>query len=245
MHKKYAVITGASSGVGEAISVALAGSGYFVALIGRSEPRLSEIKTKIDKAGGISKIFVSDLSTNEGINKLINEIKSDTKQVDVLVNAAAIWHGDNEVYAGQDFATFTQKIVVDTMMVGIMAPTMISHALIPLMPSKSKIINISGTFEKGGKGWIPYFVSKRALEDLTIGLADELKDKDIQVNAISPSDTATPAYFKYYPQYLDDSIDPQDIADKVINLCSTAGDAFTGNVFVMKKGEGVKSAFHF
>ena len=152
MSQRYAVVTGANSGVGGAISTALAEAGYSVALIGRNESRLSEIKAKLDEVGGISKIFVSDFSTLGGINKLINEIKSDTKEVDVLVNAAAIWHGDNEVYAGQDFATFSQEIVVDTMMVGIMAPTMISHALIPLMPPKSKIINISGTFEDGGKG---------------------------------------------------------------------------------------------
>ena len=244
MSQRYAVVTGANSGVGGAISTALAEAGYSVALIGRNESRLSEIKAKLDEVGGISKIFVSDLSTLGGINKLINEIKSDTKEVDVLVNAAAIWHGDNEVYAGQDFATFSQKIVVDTMMVGIMAPTMISHALIPLMPPKSKIINISGTFEDGGKGWIPYFVSKRGIEDLTVGLADELKDKDIQVNAISPSDTATPAYSRFFPQYLGDSIDPKLIANQVIKLTTKNGDDITGKIFVMKKDHPITNKFH-
>lgn len=242
--KKNAIVTGASSGLGGVISMTLAKHDYNVALVGRSESRLSAIKAKIDESGGTSKIFLSDLSTLEGINKLINEIKSDTKQVDILVNAAAIWHGENEAYAGQDFDTFTQRIVTDTMMVGIMAPTMISHALIPLMPSKSKIINISGTFENGGKGWIPYFVSKRALEDLTIGLAEELVGQEIQVNAISPSDTNTPAYAKFFPEYVEESIDPQEIANQVIKLISSAGDSITGQVFVMKKDIPVVSTFH-
>ena len=40
----------------------------------------------------------------------------------------------------------------------------------------NSIINLSGTFESGGKGWLPYYVSKRALEDLTVGLSDEIRD---------------------------------------------------------------------
>ena len=67
---------------------------------------------------------------------------------------------------------------------------------------------------------MPYFVSKKGIEDLTIGLAEELKDKDIQVNAISPSDTATEAYKKYFPQYIEEAIDPSEIGRYVVFLCS-------------------------
>ena len=74
------------------------------------------------------------------------------------------------------------------------------------------MINLSGTFENGAKGWLPYFVSKRAIEDLTLGLAQELEEKDIQVNCISPSDTATEAYAKFFPQYMNDAIEPSEIA---------------------------------
>lgn len=244
MSQKYAVVTGASSGIGGSISTALANAGYFVALVGRDKTRLADIKTKIDGSGGSSKIFVADLSGLEGVNKLVDEIKVDTKQIDVLINAAAIWHGENEVFAGRDFDNFSQQVVVDTMMVGLMTPTLLGHALIPLMPANSTIINISGTFEDGGKGWIPYFVSKRGIEDLTMGLAQELADKDIQVNCISPSDTATPAYKKYFPQYIDESIDPTEIAKFVIKLCSSESKGVTGKVFVMKKDQPVTQKFH-
>jgi NAD(P)-dependent dehydrogenase (short-subunit alcohol dehydrogenase family) len=130
------------------------------------------------------------------------------------------------------------------MMVGLMAPTLLSHALIPLMPPKSKIINISGTFEDGGKGWIPYFVSKRAVEDLTIGLSDELKEKDIQVNCISPSDTATEVYKKYFPQFAKDANTPEIIATEVVKLCSSDADNLTGKIFVIKHGEPITEKFH-
>jgi len=107
-----------------------------------------------------------------------------------------------------------------------------------------KIINLSGTFENGAKGWLPYFVSKRALEDLTIGLAEELKDKDIQVNAISPSDTATKAYKKYFPQYINEAIGPEEIAKCALYLCSPEADIVTGKVFVLKKGQEPREGYH-
>lgn len=241
---KYAIVTGASSGVGGAIALELSKAGYFVALIGRNQDRLTEIKSKIEVAGGDSRIFAADLNTLNGINKLIADIKADLKQVDVLVNAAAIWHGENEVFAGRDFDTFPQAVVVDTMMVGLMAPIMISHALIPLMPAKSKIINISGTFEDGGKGWISYFVSKRGIEDFTSGLADELRNKDIQVNCVSPSDTATVEYKKYFPQFASDANSPEDIAKQVAKLCSSEANDVTGKVFVVKHGQPITEQFH-
>ena len=69
------------------------------------------------------------------------------------------------------------------------------------MHAGSKIINISGTFESGAKGWLPYYVSKKAIENLTVGLSQELRDKQIQVNCISPSDTLTESYQKFFPEY--------------------------------------------
>ncbi len=244
MSQKYAVVTGASSGIGGAIAIELSRAGYFVALVGRNHKRLEDIKSKVDASGEGSRIFTADLNTFEGINKFISEITSDTKQIHILINAAAIWHGENEVFAGRDFDSFPQSLVSDTMMVGIMAPTLLSHALITLMPPKSKIINISGTFEDGGKGWIPYFVSKRAVEDLTIGLADELKEKDIQVNCISPSDTATEVYKKYFPQFAKDANTPEIIATEVVKLCSSGSANLTGKIFVIKHGEPITEKFH-
>ena len=110
------------------------------------------------------------------------------------------------------------------------------------MPKKSKIINISGTFESGAKGWLPYYVSKKAIEDLTIGLAQELECKDIQVNAISPSDCATFAYKKYFPQYINEAIAPEKIAQFVVDLCQKD---ITGKVFVLKKDQEPFESFHY
>lgn len=179
------------------------------------------------------------------MNRFIENVKKKVKKIDALVNVAGIWHGKDEVFAGKNLTEFSEKTIVDTMMVGIVAPFLLCYHLLSLMPKKSHIVNISGTFENGAKGWLPYFVSKRAIEDLTIGLAQDMAEKQIQVNGISPSDMATPAYKKFFPQYYDDGIDPNIIAAKVVELVSRYDPKISGQILVMKKGEKPFTAFHY
>lgn len=244
MNDKFAVVTGASTGIGRAIAVALAKEGVRVGLVARTKERLKETKSLIEKAKGTSGVFVADLSNIDSVNKLIAEIKSKFNRVDVLVNVAGIWHGKDEVYAGRDFETFPQQVIVDTYNVGTVSPTLLAHGLIPLMPEGARIINVSGTFENGAKGWLPYFVSKKAIEDLTIGLSEELEKKGILVNAISPSDTATEAYKKYFPQYIPEAVEPEEIAKFVVYLCSDEASDISGKVFVVKKGKEPYEGYH-
>lgn len=244
LENKFAIVTGASTGIGQAVAVEFAKEGTFVALIARTEDRLNETKKLAREVGGKAEILVTDLSKIDSINRLVTKIKKKTNRVDILANIAGIWHGKDEVYADTDLEDFSQQVILDTYMVGTIAPTLLAHAFIPLMPKGSKILNISGTFESGAKGWLPYYVSKRAIEDLTVGLAEELKDKDIQVNCISPSDTATEAYRKYFPQYIKDATSPEEIAKYAVYLCSSEADKITGEVFVMKKGEKPHKGFH-
>jgi NAD(P)-dependent dehydrogenase (short-subunit alcohol dehydrogenase family) len=218
MKDKFAVVTGASTGIGRAIALAFAKEGANVALVGKNEEKLLETSNLIEKAGGKSKIFECDLANVISLNILIASIKEKTKMID----------------------SFTESVVTDTYAVGLIAPTLLSHAFIPLMPKGSSIINLSGTFENGGKGWLPYYVSKRAIEDLTIGLSQELADKGIRVNCVSPSDTATEEYKKFFPEDAKDAQLPEKVANLFVEL---ANNDETGKVFVIKKGK-VEEGFH-
>ena len=189
--------------------------------------------------------FACDLSNQLSIHRLISNVKKQTKKIDILVNVAGIWHGPDEGFAGQKLIEFSAKTVKDTLMVGMVAPTLLIYHLLPLMPKQSHIVNISGTFENGAKGWLPYFVSKRAIEDLTVGLAQDMAEKQIQVNGISPSDMATPAYKKYFPQYFEEGIDPKLVAQKIVDLISDFNPELSGKIFVMKKGQKPFTAFHY
>ncbi|MBI3559135.1 SDR family oxidoreductase [Candidatus Gottesmanbacteria bacterium] len=241
MSNKFAVVTGASTGIGKAVAITLAKKGFFVALVARRIDKLEETKKLIIDAGGKAKIFPTDLSKIESINELISKIKLATRNIRVLVNIAGIWHGQNEVYTDTDFEKFSQKIILDTYAVGLTAPTLLSHGLLPLMSKDSQIINLSGTFENGAKGWLPYYVSKRAIEDLTAGLAEELKDREIKVNGVSPSDVATEEYQKYFPQDAKSAVSPQEVAEFIFKILSSNQ---TGKVFVFKKGHKFFEKFH-
>jgi 3-oxoacyl-[acyl-carrier protein] reductase len=244
LRDKIAIVTGASTGIGRAVSVALAHEGATVYLVARSIDRLNETKRLIESMNGNAEVLEADLSDLTSLNTLINRIKSKIERVDIIANIAGIWHGKDEVFANKDFETFDQEIILDTYMVGLTAPTLLVHALIPLMPRNSKIITLSGTFEDGAKGWLPYYVSKKGIEDLTIGLSEELKDKDIQVNGISPADTATDAYKHYFPQYIPEAIEPIEIAKQAMFLASDEANNITGKIFVMKKGKEPFDGFH-
>lgn len=243
MKNTFAVVTGSSTGIGQAIALELAKQGAFIALVGRSENKLLKTKSLIAQNGGQAEVFLGDFTRLNSLNALITSIKQRTERIDILVNVAGIWHGNGEVYAGKDFEEFSEQVILDTYAVGLTAPTLLAHAFIPLMKDGGKILNISGTFENGAKGWLPYYVSKKAIEDLTIGLSEELRDKNIQVNAISPSDTATEAYAKYFPQYVDEAISPSEIARQVALLCFK-NSTVTGKVFVMKKDKEPYEGYH-
>lgn len=242
---KFVIVTGASTGIGRAISIEFAREDALVALVSRSKEKLLETKQLIEKEHGKADIFVGDFASLDSLDALIVSIKKKTNRVDILVNVAGIWHGKDEVYAEKDFETLPKQVILDTYAVGLIAPTLLTHAFIPLMPKGSSIINISGTFENGAKGWLPYYVSKRAIEDLTVGLAQELKDKGIRVNAISPSDTATEAYKKYFLQYIPETIAPSEIAKYATYLCTVKKGEASGKVFVLKKDKIPFESFHY
>jgi len=130
---------------------------------------------------------------------------------------------------------------VDTMMVDLIAPTLLVHGVVALLKKGSSIINISGTFEDGAKGWLTYYVSKRAVEDLTVGLSQELGDKGIRVNCISPSDVSTEEYKKYFPEYAKNALSPEEVAQFALELVSKE---ISGKVYVIKKGQDPKEMFH-
>ena len=238
--QKFIIVTGASTGIGRAVAVEFAKEGAFVALVGRTKNKLLKTKSLIGGIGGKSDVFIGDFTKIDSVKALIAAIKNQTDKIDVLVNVAGIWHGRDEVYAGKDFESFPEEVVLDTYSVGLMAPTLLAHAFIPLMPTGSSIINLSGTFESGGKGWLPYYVSKRAIEDLTIGLSQELKDKGIRVNCVSPSDTATEEYKRFFPGYAKGAQSPEEVAKLFVEISQKD---ITGKVFVIKKGK-VEDGFH-
>ncbi len=233
---KVVVVTGASTGIGRAIAVEFAKAGATVVIISRNKDRLDQTLSLIRYTGGKAIAFPLDLRDTKAISKMAIEVKHKFGKVNVLVNVAGIYHSEDKAYYNIAYPDYTLEEVMETFEVGITAPAVLCHELLPVMQRGDKIINISGTFENGAKGWLPYYISKKALEDMTIGLADELKERQIQVNCISPSDTLTESYKKFFPEYAKEGscLVPEDIARLAVSMASSKNHD-NGKIVVIKK----------
>jgi 3-oxoacyl-[acyl-carrier protein] reductase len=103
LENKIAIVTGASTGIGKAVAIALAREGVHVYLVARTVAKLAEVEKEIKEAGGIADMLPADLSSLDSVNELISLLNSKTDRVDILANIAGVWHGPDEVYAGKRF----------------------------------------------------------------------------------------------------------------------------------------------
>lgn len=237
MKGKIAVVTGASTGIGRAIAFALAKEGARLALIARPSERLERSKHIIEQAGGVATTFPCDLRDMPAIQIVASEITQHFGPTDILVNCAGVWHNDDTVYAGVSLHETPADQVLEVLEVSLIAPMILTRALLPGMIEKKrgKVLQISGTFESGASGWLHYYVAKNGLEDFTVGLAQELREHEIQVNTISPSDTKTEAYSHFFPDTPDsDCVTPEEIAEIALFLLSERSDNITGACIVAR-----------
>lgn len=235
LNNQKAVITGASTGIGREISILLAKEGAEVILIGRRKEQLEETKSMIIRDGGNAHVYIADLRTEA--EKVGYQILEKFVKIDIIVNVAGVWHDTNKAYYGPRLWELPEEEILEVMQVGILAPMLLTKAFLkPMIHAKhGKIINISGTFENGAKGWLHYYVSKKAIEEFTVGLSEELREYKIQVNAVSPSDTYTEAYAKFYPEESPNvCMDPKDIARLVLMLTMDDFDFITGQTIIAR-----------
>ena len=95
MKNKVAIVTGASKGIGRAISIALAKEGIHLALAARSKDRLDELKSELEKEGIKVLTFAGDLTIEANIHNFIGEILAELGQIDILINNAGIGYFKN------------------------------------------------------------------------------------------------------------------------------------------------------
>lgn len=176
---KYALITGASRGIGKAIADELAKEGYNLYLTCiKSEGALYEYSRKLSEKYGISCIpFIGDMGNFDDVNSLFEKINN----LDVLINNAGISYvGLLSEMSCEDWHRL--------MAVNIDSLFYTSKLAIPLMLSKhsGKIINISSVWGNVGASMeVAYSASKGAVNSFTKALAKELAPSNIQVNAIA------------------------------------------------------------
>lgn len=231
-----AVVTGASTGIGAAVARTLARSGYQVALVARTQEKLERVRDEINSEQGDAEVIDLDLRDRVAVAELPARVEA-LGSVGVVANIAGVWHGEDNAFYGPLLHETEVEEILDVMEVGIVAPMLLTRALLPsiIAVGGGSVINLSGTFSDGGGGWMHYFVSKRALEQFTIGLADEVGKFGVRVNCVSPADVATEAYVRFFPEDAATALAPEDVAEVIQWLASDAARHVSGQIIEVRE----------
>jgi glucose 1-dehydrogenase len=195
---KNALITGASSGIGQAIAIRLAQEGCNIAINYRKsveeardtqEQAMQKACGQIEDCGRRSLLIQGDVSREEDILNMVNQTIEQFGSLDILVNNAGI---QKECPAHEVTAKdFDQVLSVNLRGAFLCAREMIKHCLNQNRPGV--IINISSVHEVIPRPfYVSYSVSKGGMENLTKTLALEYAARGIRVNGIAPGATITP-----------------------------------------------------
>ena len=185
---KTALVTGATSGIGQAIAEAFAREGAQVAVVGRNAQRGKKVVETIRAAGGSATFLAADLTSKTAIDRLVQEADETFGLVDILVNNAGIYPLGPT--AQVDEATFDAVITTN-----LKGPFFLTAALLPQMAERGsgKVINMTtGAALIGLAGAALYGSSKAALTLLTKSWAAEFGPSGVNVNAIAPGFIRTP-----------------------------------------------------
>jgi NAD(P)-dependent dehydrogenase (short-subunit alcohol dehydrogenase family) len=193
-------------------------------------------KSLVESAGGTAHVYPTDLRDPPAIMDTTEAILSDCDRIDLVANVAGVWHDDDRAFQGPLLHEIGLAELLDVLDVGIRAPMLLTAGLLPTMVRRraGHVVNVSGTFSEGARGWLHYFVSKKAMEEFTRGLAQEVRDFQIKVNCISPADVATEPVRRLYPEAAKYALEPEEIAEVALMLISDASRHITGQVIEVR-----------
>lgn len=192
LNGKVAVVTGASRGLGRAMSLSLAEAGASIACVGRDEGRLLETKALINDAGAEAEIFVCDVRHESQVGDLEKRVSERFGPVHILINNAGTAIRKNLI----DFSLDEWNVVLDTNLTGVF---LCSRAFVPHMKTHKwgRVINMTSIMANvGSAGRSAYCASKHGVLAITKTMALEHAADGINVVAISPgfykTDLTTP-----------------------------------------------------
>jgi len=219
---KVAIVTGASRGIGRAISVVLAQETATIVLAARSIQQLQITAEQVTKAGGEAHTVHVELTEEQSIRNLIQVTGEKLGRLDILVNNAGVTHSAPlEQTSSDDW----QRCIS----INATAPFILCREALPLLKKSqaAHIINIASVV--GVKGYplqSAYTASKHALRGMTISLAEELRGSNIRVHVLCPGGVDTDMVDRVRPDIAkDELIKPEEIAELVLYLVTHKGNA--------------------
>lgn len=247
-HRRIAVITGASGGIGRATALTLCDRGYDIIAHYRSRSDAAQtLHDQITQKGRTCWLLQADLAIDDEVNTLVRnvtQILASTPEatLQALINNAAL-------LLGPSFTTATIEEFDRYFAVNTRAPFFLSQALATLMPPGSSIVNISSVGAHfSSPGDIVYAMSKAAVESFTKHAAQALAEHDIRINAVMPGFTdngheafnnaQVRAHMASY-SVLGDISAPETVAKAIAFLLSDHASRTTGTILDVSGGSAL------
>ena len=228
---KVAIVTGASRGIGRAISIALAKEAATVVLAARSIRKLQETAEQVTHAGGKAEIVVTELTEEESIKNLVKVTGEKFSRLDILVNNAGVTHSAKlEETATEDWERCIR--------INSRAPFILCREALPLLRKAETgyIVNIASVVGvKGHPLQSAYTASKHALRGMTISLAEELRGSNVRIHLLCPGGVDTELLQILRPDIKkDDLMQPDEIAELVLYLVTHKGNAVIDELHIRR-----------
>ena len=206
--ERVAVVTGASSGIGEATARALTREGCAVALVARREDRLERIANEIEH--GRTLVVPTDVTDEDEVMAMIEKTRENFGSIDILVNNAGVLRSDP--VADADRADFRKQIEVN--LLGVMNTT---HAALPAMLASDggTIVTVSSMNARyPAEGGSAYTASKFGVNGFCRSLRKEMSDEDIRVTIVMPGPVVSE--MRDWEEWDGRALDPADVAEAIV-----------------------------
>lgn len=242
LNNKVAIVTGANTGLGQGMCVALAQAGAKVCGVARRS--CEETKKLVEESGGEFLEIIADLGTTKDIDYIVSQAKTKYGKIDILVNNAGIILREDAVNVTEE--NWDKVIDINEKVVFFLSQSVAKEYI--AQGTGGKIVNICSMLSYQGGIRVPaYTASKSAILGLTRALANEWANHNINVNGIAPGYMATnnTTQLRKDESRADAILDripagrwgtPDDIMGAVIYLCSDASAYVNGFTLAVDGG---------
>jgi NAD(P)-dependent dehydrogenase (short-subunit alcohol dehydrogenase family) len=245
---RVAVVSGGTGGIGRRLSVAFAGVGANVAIIGRSAAEATELARSCEALGTGAMLVAADVTKRAEADRAIDETMDRFGRIDIIVNAVGGGAG-TALYPAESYPESEWDRIVDLNLRSVLLPTQAAARAMIAGGRGGRVLHISSVRGQLGidQGFSAYVAAKGALNALTRQQATEWARHGITVNAIAPTFVATPQVESLLADEdfkrkllaripLGRVAETDDLVGAVLFFCSDASSFVTGQILTLDGG---------